>query len=182
MVHDKEASSLTAQLYSADASAIRDATQHPFLKQAGKSTLPASTLCTWLVQDKYYQLAYVNFIGALVARLPLASCAFPNSDQDSLPWKTLDILICALTNIRQEIEFYDKTVEKYNLPIEQAPPNDTTSQYIKLFEDASAKDAPIIHGLVVLWATEQVCISFKPQAEASFPLLGLNWLLSTVLP
>lgn len=160
MAHSKQPSSLTAQLYSADDSAMRDATQHPFLEHAGKGTLPASTLCTWLVQDKYYQLAYVNFIGGLLVKLPLASCAFAHSDQDNLTWKTLDVLISALTNIRQEIEFYDKTVDKYNLVIEEVPPNETTCQYIKLFEDASAKDAPIIHGLVVLWATEQVCMYF----------------------
>jgi thiaminase len=159
MAHDKISSSLTAQLYSADDRAIRDATQHAFLEHAGKGTLPASTLCTWLVQDKYYQLAYVNFIGGLLAKLPLASCAFPHSDADNLTWKTLDVLISALTNIRREIEFYDETVGKYNLQADEAPPNDTTSQYIKLFEDASAKDAPMIHGLVVLWATEQVCMT-----------------------
>jgi len=156
MAHGKQSGSLTAHLYSASDSSVRDATQHPFLEQAGNGTLSASTLSKWLVQDKYYQLAYVNFIGGLIAKLPLTSCTFPNSDQDKLTWKTLDMLITALTNIRQEIEFYDKTVDKYSLPIEEAPPNDATSQYIKLFEDASAQDTPIIHGLVVLWATEQV--------------------------
>jgi hypothetical protein len=67
----------------------------------------------------------------------------------------------ALINIRQEIEFYDKTVEKYNLPMNETPPNDTTSQYIRLFEEAGARGAPIIHGLVVLWATEQVHSLFQ---------------------
>jgi thiaminase len=156
MAHVKQSSFLTAHLYSTNDSSMREATQHPFLVKAGNGTLSASTLSKWLVQDKYYQLAYVNFIGGLIAKLPLASCVFPNSGQDKLTWKTLDMLIIALTNIRQEIEFYDKTVDKYNLPIEEAPPNDATSQYIKLFEDASAKGTPIIHGLVVLWATEQV--------------------------
>jgi thiaminase len=161
MEHDRLSNSLTAKLHSLNHLAVLNATQNPFLEQAGKGTLPSSALCTWLVQDKYYQLAYVNFIGGLIAKLPLASCAFPRPDDDNLPWTTLDLLMSALTNTRQEVEFYEMTVDKYNLPIEEAPPNDTTSQYIKLFEDASAKGEPLIHGLVVLWATEQVYPIFR---------------------
>ncbi len=156
MAPGKPPSSLTAQLYSTNDIALRDATRHPFLEQAGKGTLTAPTLCTWLIQDKYYQLAYVNFIGGLLAKLPLALFPFPHTDEENLAWTTLDVLMSALTNIREEITFYDKTVDKYNLPMEEAPPNETTIQYIKLFENASAKDAPLIHGLVVLWATEKV--------------------------
>jgi hypothetical protein len=60
-------------------------------------------------KTKYYQLAYVNFIGGLIAKLPLASCAFPRPDDDNLPSTTLDLLMSALTNIRQEVEFYEMT-------------------------------------------------------------------------
>jgi hypothetical protein len=102
-------SSLTTQLYFLDDSAVSSATRHPFLAQAGKGTLLTSCLCTWLVQDKYYQLAYVNFIGGLIAKVPLSSSSFTSpggesqSDEENLPWTTLDVLISALTNIRQEI-------------------------------------------------------------------------------
>jgi thiaminase len=157
MAHEKQSSSLTAQLYSPVDSAVKAATQHHFLEQAGKGVLPASTLCAWLVQDKYYQLAYVNFIGCLLAKLPLESCAFLHSDEENLSLTTLDTLMRALSNIREEIKFYDKTVDKYELPIEVAPSNEITNQYIKLFEEVGAKDAPLIHGLVVLRATEKVC-------------------------
>lgn len=134
MAQETTSSSLTAQLYSLEDSAVKAATKHPFLEQAGKGALPASTLCTWLVQDKFYQLAYVNFIGGLLAKLPLEPCAFPHSDEENLPRSTLDTLMGALTNIREEIIFYDKTVDKYQLPVEETPRNETTnsiSNYLK---------------------------------------------------
>jgi len=99
----------------------------------------------------------VNFIGGLLVKLPLESCAFPHSDEENLSWTTLDTLMSALSNIREEIKFYDRIVVKYKLPIEVALPNETTNQDIKLFEEVGARDAPVIHGLVVLWATEKVC-------------------------
>jgi hypothetical protein len=163
MAHASNSTSLTAELYALDESAVKSATEHPFLDKAGNGTLPASTLCTWLVQDKYYQLAYVNFIGGLLAKIPTSSCAFTSpqpgdlTDEKNLSWTTLDILIGALTNIRQEIDFYTQTVEGYSLPLEEAQPNGTTREYVELFEAASAKGAPVVVGLVVLWATERVC-------------------------
>jgi TENA/THI-4/PQQC family len=93
---ENQSSSLTAQFYSHDDPALKDATQHPFLEQAGKDTLPAPTLCTWLVQDKYYQLAYVNFIGGLLAKVPLTSCAFPHSDEENL----LELQVLGVTRCR----------------------------------------------------------------------------------
>jgi thiaminase len=156
MEYQVQPSSLTTQLYTSSESVVKAATKHPFLEQAGKGVLPASTLCEWLVQDKYYQLAYMNFIGSLLAKLPLKSCAFLNSKHESLLWTTLDMLTSALISIREEIKFYDRTVYKYKLPIKEAPPNETASQYINLFKEAGDKDAPLIHGLVVLWATEKV--------------------------
>lgn len=164
MAHDEYFGSLTDDLLSIDKDLYSSATQHDFLAQAGKATLPDSAVCKWLVQDKYYQLAYVNFIGGLLAKLDLSSC-MPHSSsaehgngQDNLSWMTLNLLIDALTAIRQEINFYNKTADKYNLQLKPAPPTETTKEYIQLF--AQAKDASILEGLVVLWATEHVWVFF----------------------
>lgn len=110
------------------------------------------------MQDKYYQLAYINFLGGLLAKLDLSSCApaRTHDDFDKLAWETLGVLAGALTNIRREIEFYDETAEKYRLELQQEPPNETTKAYIRLFEEAGAPETPMLHGLVVLWATENV--------------------------
>lgn len=69
------------------------------------------------------------------------------------------MIISALTAIRQEIDFYDKTVAKYSLPLdrEEKEMNPVTGEYVALFEAADAKDAEMLKGLVVLWATERVC-------------------------
>ena len=158
---DENHKSLSSHLLSIHQEAHASATQHPFLVEAGKGTLSASTLCEWLVQDKYYQLAYVNFIGSLLAKLDLSSCVIPSqSTKDNgkdLLWTTFNLLVDSLNSIREEISFYDKIVDKYKLHLEEVPPSLVTNEYAQLFANSSTKEAPILHGLLVLWATEHVC-------------------------
>ena len=159
------ASSITATLTSMYKREYPDATKHPFLAKAGNGTIPEPAVCKWLVQDKYYQLAYANFIGGLVAKLDLFPWAFPSQSAEhkikgeSLSRATLNLLIDSLTAIRQEIDFYDKTADEYKLELEYAPPDDVTKQYMELFAEVSAKEVPLEYGLVVLWATESVCLT-----------------------
>ena len=163
MDRKKGAGSVTANLISTQEDRYSSATEHAFLARAGNGTIPNSAVCEWLVQDKYYQLAYVNFIGSLLAKLDLFPCVFPSQsaerqeEGENLTQTTLGLLIDSLTAIRQEIDFYAKTADKYELELKYAPPNDTTKEYMNLFSDASAKEAPLLHGLLVLWATEHVC-------------------------
>ena len=160
MANKNHVKSLTSHLLTVHQDAQSAATQHAFLVEAGKGTLPSSTLCEWLVQDKYYQLGYVNFIGSLLAKIDLSSCVIATQatshDGKNLSWTTFNLLVDSLNSIRDEISFYDKTADKYKLPLDEAPPNKTTNEYTELFADASAKETPILHGLLVLWATEHV--------------------------
>ena len=162
MADKDRSSSLTDDLLSVHQDKYSSATEHAFLAKAGNGTLPDSAVCKWLVQDKYYQLGYVNFIGGLLAKLDLSSCVLPSHsverqiDGETLSRTTFHLLIDSLTAIRQEIDFYDETAEKYKLKLEYAPPDTTTEEYVKLFADASAKEAPLVQGLLVLWATEHV--------------------------
>ena len=167
MAPTDRSSSFTATLLSTHEDRYSSATQHAFLAKAGDGTLPDSAVCKWLVQDKYYQLAYVNFIGALLAKLDLFPIVFPSQSaerqaegEESLSRTTFDLLVDSLTAIRQEIDFYDKTADRYKLELKYAPPTNTTKDFIKLFADASVKEAPLLHGLLVLWATEHVCHIF----------------------
>lgn len=148
--------SLTEHLLSLHKSQLHAATTHPFLVHAGAGTLTSSTLCQWLVQDKYYQFAYVNFIGRLIAKVDLTSYAFPTSEEDNLHWQTLNTLLTALCAIKTEIEFYNSTVDKYDLHLEKSGPNEVTNQYVRLFEESSQEGKPMVWGLTVLWATEFV--------------------------
>ncbi|MCJ1238626.1 hypothetical protein MMC14_006616 [Varicellaria rhodocarpa] len=134
MIEKNPSESFTSSLLSIHKDLHASATQHPFLVEAGKGSLPASALCKWLVQDKYYQLAYVNFIGSLLAKLDLSFM------RDSFA--------------AEQISFYEKTADKYKLPLKEAPPNRTTEEYVQLFAAASAKEAPLLKGLLILWATE----------------------------
>ena len=163
MANPNRSGSLTAELLSSHKIKYSSATNHTFLAKAGNGSLPDAAVCKWLVQDKYYQLGYVNFIGGLLAKQDLSPCVFSSRSSEpqikgkTLSRMTLDLLVDSVTAIRQEIDFYDETAKKYKLDLQYAPPNDTTNEYIKLFTDASAKDAPLLHGLLVLWATEHVC-------------------------
>ncbi len=107
----------------------------------------------------------MNFIGALLAKVPLLSSAFPSRTsaaeheplgEGNLQWTTVDLLTSALKNIRHEIDFYTQTAEKYQLKLDPVPPSATTRDYIQLFAEAGAKEAHILEGLVLLWATEYV--------------------------
>ena len=153
--------SLTDHLLSVHTSQLRDATTHPFLTQAGLGTLPSRPLCQWLVQDKYYQFGYVNFMGRLIAKLDLTSYAFPVAGVENLQWKTLVALVSAMNAIKTEIDFYNHTVENYSLKLEEVGPNEVTKQYLELFEESSQADKPMVWGLAVLWATEFVSIPSK---------------------
>ena len=161
--------SLTSHLLTLHPTLLKAATQSPFLVRAGAGTLPASKLCKWLVQDKYYQFAYVNFIGRLISKINLAPYAFPLTPKDetsgpeNLQWKTLNTLISALQNIKTEIEFYDDVVEKYGLELEREGEDDVTRRYRELFEESSAVGKPIVWGLVVLWGTEHVSLGSLPK-------------------
>lgn len=61
--------SLTQQLLSAEQATFTAATQHAFLERAGRGTLAAEKLGEWLVQDKYYQDAYVPFVEQLMGKV-----------------------------------------------------------------------------------------------------------------
>lgn len=156
--NDSSQSSLTSWLRTQHGDALDTATHHPFLQAAGAGTLPERELCTWLVQDKYYQFAYVNFIGRLIAKVDLTSYAFPNKEETNLEWKTFEVLIGALIAIKEEILFYNRTVESYGLEVEEADPDSVTRAYVKLFEESSTEGTPLLHGLTVLWATEYVSV------------------------
>jgi thiaminase len=73
---------LTEHLQSCYTGVLEEASKHPFLAKAGQGTLTAYALCKWLVQDKYYQFGYLNFIGRMCSNLNLDSYAFPKKNEE----------------------------------------------------------------------------------------------------
>ena len=166
----------TTQEKSSSAASYAAATRSPFLTKAGSGTLAADSVCEWLVQDKYYQLGYVNFIGGLLSKLDLFSSPFlvsPNNDdagnnnkkgEDNLLRTTMHILIDSLIAIRSEIDFYDRVVEQCGLELKyEGGMNGVTREYVELFREVSSvrmgkwdDERGILDGLLVLWATEHV--------------------------
>lgn len=63
--------SLTEHLSKQQPELFKNATQQQFLADAGNGTLDPQRLTAWLVQDEYYQHAYVQFLGQLMAKLEL---------------------------------------------------------------------------------------------------------------
>ena len=169
---------LTRLLLSTVPQSFNSATQHPFLRQAGLGTLPKATLSRWLSQDRIYAQAYVNFIGALIARIHLPHHHIPGSDKsNSLRWRILTLLTSALTNIRRELDFFDDTAAKYALQLEAgvkegAPfePVSCTKQYEALFRAfASDPSMSLLEGMVVLWATETCYLHAWKYARSFWP-------------
>jgi len=145
--------SLTAHLLNSNQAAFTAATQQPFLSHAGCGTLAAAPLSQWLVQDSHYARAYIQFIGQLLAKLRLPVVL--NSQFNPL-YRTMDLLISALNNIRREMSFFEITATKYGIQLTDEPPNFVTRAYLDLFMSASCAGASLLEGMVLLWATEHV--------------------------
>ncbi|KAJ9666342.1 hypothetical protein H2201_003530 [Coniosporium apollinis] len=156
--------SLTAHLLATTHGPFTAATQQPFLSHAGCGNLSAAPLCQWLVQDAHYARGYIRFIGQLLAKIRLPPVA--NSQFHPL-YRTMDLLISALNNIRREMSFFEITATKYGLQLTQDPPNPITRAYLDLFLGASSASASLLEGMVVLWATEH-CYRTAWMYAASF--------------
>ena len=182
MASSNHLNSLTTYLLSTHRAAYTKATKHPFLTRSGVGTLADSAVCEWLVQDKYYQLGYVNFIGSLLSKLDLSALVLPShshaeaedqesrdeAEQQSRLRTTTDILSDSLVAIRQEIDFYDQTAKKYELELEYAEMSVATEEYVELFRKFRTEGKGTLQGLVVLWATEHVsltALSFYPPSH-----------------
>ena len=166
---------LTSHLLQLDPGGLKKATEHPFLSQAGNGTLPTDTLRSWLAQDAHYARGYVKFVAGLLTHLDLPSriCASGQdpqlegahvSNNTSLNWRVLDLLVGALANVKRELEFFEATSRRYELNIESSPGfealNLDTAAYVDHFESIAKGKGPqmLLRGLVTLWATEYVSV------------------------
>jgi thiaminase len=106
-----------------------------------------------MVQDGHYTRGYIQFIGALIAKIRLPSVA---NSQFHPMYRTMDLLISALNNIRREMSFFEITASKYHIQLIDDPPNYITRSYLDLFTGVSSPSSSLLEGMVVLWATEHV--------------------------
>lgn len=145
--------SLTMHLLNTNQSAFIGATEQPFLSHAGCGTLSAPALSQWMIQDTHYQRAYIRFVGNLLGKIRLPSA--PNSQFHPL-YRTMDMLISALNNLRREMSFFENTATKYGIHLADEKPMPITRAYIDLFISVSEASSSLLEGMVVLWATEHV--------------------------
>ena len=148
------APSLTNYLVTRDTAAFSGATQQSFLSHAGCGTLSASALGQWLAQDLHVSRGYISFIGQLIGKIKLP--AVSNTQYNPL-YRTMDLLISALNNVRREMSFFEVTATKFNLQLVRDEPNPITKAYLDLFVASSAPGVSLLEGMVVLWATQHVC-------------------------
>lgn len=73
-------------------------------------------------------------------------------------FRTMDLLISTLNNVRREMNFFDNTASKYGLQIDSEDVKPATKGFIDLFASASSSGTSLLEGLVLLWATEHVCL------------------------
>lgn len=155
----RQALALTEHLLALSPTSFHAATHQDFLLFAGTGSLSKHTLSVWLSQDRIYAQSYIRFIGMLLSKIRLPSS--PNA-QASLQWRITVMLIDALTNIRREILFFEKTATEYELDLqtpwegqESFGMNNVTRAYVDLFTSVAGPGTSLLEGLVVLWATEK---------------------------
>jgi thiaminase len=105
------------------------------------------------VQDGHYARGYIRFVGQLLAKIRLPQM---NNAQFHPMFRTMDLLISALNNMRREMQFFEITATKYGLALSQDPPTPITRALLDLFVSASSSSASLLEGMVVLWGTEHV--------------------------
>ena len=71
-------------------------------------------------------------------------------------YRTMDLLISALNNMRREIQFSEITATKYGLSLGTELPTPVTRGLMDLLISASSSSASLLEGMVVLWGTEHV--------------------------
>lgn len=149
-------SSLTAHLYSLHTQQYTKATQHPFLTAAANGTLPASRLALWLSQDRSYAAhAYPRLIGRIISSIPFASSRSKTSPEEKQNQKVLKLCIYALTNVDDEVQYFDREAERFGLDTDGWKVRKGTRDYLAEMARVGA-EGTLIDGLVYVWAMEQV--------------------------
>ena len=123
----------------------------------------------WLAQDAHISREFVSFVGRLIGKMRLPDTAIT---MENTTFRTFDLLISTLNNVRREMSFFDTTASKYGLQIEPELPKPATKGYVDLLASASGSGASLLEGLVLLWTTEHVSIglySFSVTAIADIP-------------
>ncbi|KAH7347095.1 hypothetical protein BKA66DRAFT_432834 [Pyrenochaeta sp. MPI-SDFR-AT-0127] len=158
------APSLTAHLLAICSTPFTNATQQPFLSHAGCGSLAAAPFSQWLVQDGHYARGYIRFVGQLLAKIRLPQT---QNSQFHPMYRTMDLLISALNNMRREMQFFEITATKYGLAVGMESPTPITRALLDLFVSASSTSASLLEGMVVLWGTEH-CYRTAWQYASSF--------------
>jgi hypothetical protein len=155
--HPKPTPSLANHLLSRDPEAVKSATEQAFLSHVGCGTISANALTHWLAQDAHVSRAFVSFVGRLIGKIRLPDTAIT---MDNTTFRTFDLLISTLNNVRREMSFFDSTAIKWGLQIESEIPKPATKGFIDLLSSASSSSASLLEGLVLLWTTEHVSLKF----------------------
>lgn len=132
------------------------ATQHSFLTDARKGTLPIERLSLWLSQDRIYAVhAYPRFIGALISRIPFSESDAVSGPEELKNQHILQVLVGCLDNIVKEVGFFQDTATEFGLDIGgrglRKGTRDYTAEMARISLSGSLND-----GLIFLWAMEQV--------------------------
>jgi thiaminase len=160
----KPTPSLANHLLGRDPEAVKSATEQAFLSHAGCGTISANALTHWLAQDAHVSRAFVSFVGRLIGKIRLPDTAIT---MENTTFRTFDLLISTLNNVRREMSFFDTTASKWGLQIEPEIPKPSTKGFIDLLSSASSSSASLLEGLVLLWATEHVSVDASLQFETN---------------
>ncbi|KAL1305080.1 hypothetical protein AAFC00_002014 [Neodothiora populina] len=171
--------SLTTHLLSHAPAEFRAATQHPWLKLAGSSSLDRTALLAWLTQDRLYALNYSTFIGSLLSKISVPSTA---SRTETLQWRIVNLLIDALTNIRRELVMFEDVLRQgFNWRDGGEKARRETRAYADVFAGAAAPNKSLLEGMTVLWATEKCYLEAWRFARSQEPNSGQEGVMQKTL-
>ncbi|WPH01646.1 heme oxygenase-like protein [Acrodontium crateriforme] len=151
--------SLTNFLLRVNEKAVEEASQQAFLAKAGAGSLSAQAFDTWLGQQIHISKALVPFIGNMIGKIRIPE----TQDLQRDPYfRTIDLLVSSVTNMKKELEFIESTKRKYSLASDISEPVPAVRGLVDLFANASCAQASLLEGLVCLFAIEHLfCTSFQ---------------------
>lgn len=132
---------------------MSEATQRPFLAKAGNGTLSLEAVEQFLTQENHISRAFPCFLGQLIGKIRLPEVENPQEDAE---WRAFDLLVSALNNAKRELEFLRSTKDKCGLRNNFDAPGPAAKGLVDLMQSASAPSAPLLEGMIVLWAVEYV--------------------------
>jgi len=153
---------LTTHLLSVNHEQLLRTTQHPFLAQAARGTLPKQLVAQWLTSDLQYIKIYLGMSEQTLAIIRQNQSDTAAANSEDVQTRLIAWLEAAIQNGIREEKFFAEVAGLYNIDIStnSAVRNEGLQRYETLYASFSQSKQntmlPWLEGAVILWAMEKV--------------------------